>query len=529
MKDAHISSSATSLVRKRTINFMLASWVTVLAGCATTADDTASLNNDYARQVAQLQKEVDATASENERLRTSLQEKQAATASAGAAVPNPMGDLLPPNAKAGECYARVWVDATYRDKTKDVLVREASERVEIVPAEYQNVTEQVLVKEASTRVEAIPAVWGWEEERVLTQEAQRIWRVGLGNAAPANSELLNAAKKHGIDLDAATPGMCFHEHYQAAQFSTENKQVVVSEAVDVIQATDAEYRWVEKQRLVAEASFRMEEVPAQYEWVEEQVIDKPAHTIWKKGTGPVQRIDEATGEIMCLVEVPATFKTLRRRALVSPATSRKIEIPAQYETVKVRELVKQAGELKNNIPEKYETVSVSKKVADQKFLWHEVHNMDHPKQTRTGNQICLTETPAKYQTVKRRVVKQPATTRVIDIPAEYKTATVRKLVRKAEEKRIAIPAKYETVQLKELEKEGHMQWRSILCETNMTGTRISSIQRALKDLGFDPGPIDGVVGAQTIAAFNAFQRERGLPVDRYLNVETIEALGVSAR
>lgn len=516
------------LKRARTTLASFTASALILGGCASQQPAPSTVSPELARKAAEyesVKRQLEATEAENLRLRSSLEE----SSQAAAPQPVPMGDLLPPNAKAGECYARVWVDATYKDVTKDVLVREASERVEVLPPEYGWVEEQVLVKEASSRVEAIPAVWGWEEETVQTREAQRIWRVGLGNAAPANAELLEAARKGGINLDGATPGMCFHEHYVPARFETESKRVLVSEAADVIEATKAEYRWVEKRVLVKEASFRMEEVPAQYEWAEEQVIDKPAHTVWKKGTGPIQRIDEATGEIMCLVEVPATYKTIRKRVLVSPASTRRVEIPAEYETVRVQELASKAGEIKNTTPEEYKTVSVQKKVADESFVWHEVHNLDHPPQTRTGNKICLTEIPAQFETVRRKVVKQPASTRVIDIPAEYETKRVRKLMREAEEKRIPIPEKYETITLKELDTEGHMEWRSILCETNMTRDRISSIQRALADLGFNPGPVDGVVGAQTMIAVNAFQRERGLPVDRYLNIATVEALGVSPR
>ena len=74
-----------------------------------------------------------------------------------------------------------------------------------------------------------------------------------------------------------------------------------------------------------------------------------------------------------------------------------------------------------------------------------------------------------------------------------------------------------------------MQWRSILCETNMTRDRIAQIQSELDKRGFDPGPIDGIIGAQTIIAVNEFQRKNKLPVDRYLNLSTLEALGVSPK
>ncbi|WP_332688592.1 peptidoglycan-binding domain-containing protein, partial [Devosia sp.] len=39
------------------------------------------------------------------------------------------------------------------------------------------------------------------------------------------------------------------------------------------------------------------------------------------------------------------------------------------------------------------------------------------------------------------------------------------------------------------------------------------IQKALKQKGFDPGPLDGVRGASTVAAIMAYQRANGLVVD----------------
>ena len=80
-------------------------------------------------------------------------------------------ELLPPNAKPGECYARVFVPAAYKTETAQVITREASERVEIVPARYEKVAEQVLVREASKKVEVVPETYDWVEERVLVKPA----------------------------------------------------------------------------------------------------------------------------------------------------------------------------------------------------------------------------------------------------------------------------------------------------------------------------------------------------------------------
>ncbi len=42
---------------------------------------------------------------------------------------------------------------------------------------------------------------------------------------------------------------------------------------------------------------------------------------------------------------------------------------------------------------------------------------------------------------------------------------------------------------------------------------VIAVQRHLARIGFDPGPLDGQVGARTMRAVNAYQRARGLPVD----------------
>ena len=496
-----------------------------LAGCSatqtrTTQDSAAITTDEYADLKA---KEAQIMQLENE-LAAARLSSAAGAGSAGE------GELLPPNAKPGECYARVWVPATYGTKSKQMLVKDADKRVDVIPAKYEWVEEKVLVKEASSRMETIPASYGVETEKIKIADAARVWRTGLGNnAPPASDEILATAKKYGIDLDAAKPGMCFHEHFRPAQYESVDQQVLVSEATEKVSVTAPQYRWVEKQVLVKEASSKMVQVPAAYEWTEEQIVDKPAHTTWQKGTGPIQRIDQATGEIMCLVEVPATYKTVRKRILKSPATTIRIEIPAEYKTVKVRELVAGPKEMKTQVPAAYRTVKVEKKLSDASFVWHEIHDRAEPNTTRTGAKICLIETPARYKTVTRQVVKTPATSRKVEIPAAYKTIKVRKQVAAPSEKVTEIPAEYKTVYYKELENQGFMEWRSILCKTNMTGTRISQIQQALQKAGYNPGQIDGSIGPQTMAAVNAFQRDKGLPVDKYLNVETLQALGVSSR
>ena len=515
------------IIRKTMIAGAVAS-VVALSGCATSANtykSSSATTTTDGLTVADLDKrEQDLIARE-----AALNNQGGSIAGANTGQP---GDLLPPNAAPGECYARVWVDAEYRVVTEEVLASEESTKISVVPAEYQTVTERVLVSAASSRLETIPAVYGTETETIQVRDGQRMWRISLdGNGQPASDALLAAAASHGINLDSATPGMCFHEHYTPATYRTESEQVLEKAATEEVTLIPAQYEMVEKQVLVSEASTRLETVPAVYATETEQVLDKAAHTVWKKGTGPIQRIDEATGEIMCLVEVPATYKTISREVLKTPASTRTVEIPAVYKTVSVRQEVSSASESRTPVPAVYG--SVERTVLDQAagFVWHPVDNTELPASTRTGNQICLTETPPEYRTVERTVVTTPAQSRSIEIPEEYAEVEVTKLVSAASENVEVIPATYRTLEKRELVRDGYMDWRSILCDTNMTKSRIGDIQRALISAGYDigPGGVDGVIGTSTITAVNAFQRDNNLPVDKYLNIETVRELGVSVQ
>ena len=46
-------------------------------------------------------------------------------------------------------------------------------------------------------------------------------------------------------------------------------------------------------------------------------------------------------------------------------------------------------------------------------------------------------------------------------------------------------------------------------------------------MGFDPGAVNGVLAAPTLAAVARYQQARGLPVHGYLDVDTVRALGVA--
>jgi len=58
---------------------------------------------------------------------------------------------------------------------------------------------------------------------------------------------------------------------------------------------------------------------------------------------------------------------------------------------------------------------------------------------------------------------------------------------------------------------------------------IKEIQRTLRDLGYDPGPIDGIWGRKTMDAVIDFQVDRGLPVDGRPTRELLDTLKQAPR
>ena len=234
----------------------------------------------------------------------------------------------------------------------------------------------------------------------------------------------NAADKGGsgetmADLPMnAKPGECYARVFEPPQYNTETRQVLSRAASEKLEIIPATYEWTQETIMTKPQGVRLETVPATYEWVEqtvvvepartvltqvpakygtetEQVLVKEAYTTWKKGRGPIERLNEATGEIMCLVEVPAVYKTVQRTVMTSPPTTREevvpakskairkqvmstpartveIEVPAEYETIKVRKLATSAREMRTDIPAEYQSVQETRMVKEGKLHWQPI-------------------------------------------------------------------------------------------------------------------------------------------------------------
>lgn len=419
--------------------------------------------------------------------------------------------LVLPDAKPGECYAKVITPARFETRSEEVVVQEASERIETVEARYETVDQTIAIKEAGQSIDVIPTQFGKNTEQVEVRAAEMFWSVAARKGRlPASPDTIEHIARSGIDTEAAEPGSCFVEYYTEAIYRTEALRVMVKAATQQITVLPAEYETVEERVVIKEASSEVVDVPAVYRTVSESVLVEPARSVWQQDCGVIEQVENATGEVMCLVEVPARYETLIKTVLDKPATTKTINIPAVYRTIKVERLVRPAAEERIGVPAEYTTVNRQVKVSDPVFFWLAKGEGADANAVPTGREVCLTERPAEFASVEQQVVAEPASTKTTIVPARYQTIGVQRLVSPASERRITIPARTRTVTSQIELAPARAEWKQVLCQRSMTRDIVTQLQQALKREGFDPGPIDGILGRTTFSAMESYQNAQGI-------------------
>jgi hypothetical protein len=118
-----------------------------------------------------------------------------------------------------------------------------------------------------------------------------------------------------------------------ARYEKAHETVIVTPASKKYRTIPAQYETVTEQMLVRPAYVRTDTIPATYDIIEEKVLVKPAYKTWKPGKMTnIQRVDES-GQILCLVDVPAEYKTVTRREPRTQEQTKNIQVPAEYATV----------------------------------------------------------------------------------------------------------------------------------------------------------------------------------------------------
>ncbi len=431
-----------------------------------------------------------------------------------------------PDAKPGQCYARVVIPAEYRTDSSTVVVKEASEALKIIPAKFDWVEENRMVSEATTEFKVIPATYATRTETIEVSPAETLWVSGSQySTAEANPGILALAEAGGANITSAVAGQCYQEFYREPEYSEVTKRVLVAEETESARVVPPRYEWVEEKQMVTGAS-RLVEIPAVYETVSERVKVEDAQVVWKKGRGSIEKIDNSSGEIMCLVEIPAVYKSINKRVLKSPSTTKVVEQAARFATSRVRKLVEPARVVRTRIPAKYREVTTRVKTANGSHFWADINaNSVAASVRKTGNIICKKEVPAKTATINRTVVENPYRVEKVEIPARFQPRKVRRLVSEAQETRVAIPAVTSLVSKRIKVSDPRLVWQQVLCETNTTADMIRRVQTALANSGFEVGVVDGELNESTMSAVEKYQQSKGLATGG-LTIELLQQLGV---
>lgn len=376
-----------------------------------------------------------------------------------------MGGNTPPPMDGGQCYSRVLVPPSPRTITETVTLADARTETRIVPPVYDSVTERVLIEPERTVRRVIPAQYDTVTERVLV-EPERIERRVI-----------------------------------PAEYRTVTETVVVREASVEPIVRPAVYEEYTERVLVRESYFTWQPSEPLFRAArsENQSDAASAAEFARRNFDSSDLRELPTGEILCRVEVPAEYRTVTRSRLVQP--ERIVYVtgynadgsPAGFSDTRVE------------IPEVTETVTREVEAQPERVVEEVI--------------------PAVFETVTRTVEVEPE--RVVEevIPARFETVTRRVLVTPAREEQVSIPPQTQQVTRTVFDGGSDFAWREVLCEINTTPEAIRTIQRALRDQGYNPGPIDGIFDELTYNAMVAYQEANGLPTGN-LTRDFVEDLGV---
>ncbi len=229
-------------------------------------------------------------------------------ASAIAQTNNQDGDVYPPNAEPGKCYAKCLKPDVFETVTEKVMIEPEKKAFRVIPTTYKNVTEQLMVKSETKRLEIIPAVYETQTEQVkVKDETKRIINISATYKTVTEQVLVKSE------------GQKWVKKKQTGCLSDNPDDCIIM----CLEKTPAEYKTVTKQVLENPATTKEEVIPAEYKTVTKTVVKTPA----------------STKEIV----IPAEYKTVIKQVVDVAAHTQEVITPAEYQTVSKRVLKTKGG------------------------------------------------------------------------------------------------------------------------------------------------------------------------------------------
>ena len=256
-------------------------------------------------------------------------------------------------------------DNMYLGSRDDIIInnqkvpRQASE--EIMEAKIETVKQDV--------------VMAAQQEAVTSVDVQPMDTTTMTAPAPQTVAVRTPVAPSGGDVPPnAKPGECYAKVLTPAVTQTKSERIQVSEEQKVLnRIIPAKYEIrTERVQVSEEKRVLNRIIPARYNIKTERVLIKQARQYWKAGHGPVTRVNEVTGEIMCLVEEPAQYKTIEKRVLVEPEKPEYKMVPAEFKAIEKRVLVEPEKPEYKLVPAQFETVSKTEVVQVESWEWRRI-------------------------------------------------------------------------------------------------------------------------------------------------------------
>lgn len=207
--------------------------------------------------------------------------------------------------------------------------------------------------------------------------------------------------------------------------------------------------------------------PARYDIVREKVLIEEGHAEWRPATSPIA-YGESRGQTTVL---QATGEVMCR-----------VWVPARY-----------AYESHKVLVERGRTYTV--------------------------------RSPSRRQKIVRKVLVSEGGWTERRRPAVYRNQVVKTVVREGASRVITHPAVYSSVSKQTLIRAEGPGWAKVVCGGQLNPAWVAILQQRLIAQGFDPGPPNGYVGPQTLAALRMYQRSHNLAQGQ-VTVETARSLGL---
>ncbi len=354
---------------------------------------------------------------------------------------------LPTNPEPGKCYVRCVTPDVWTNQDVTVQVSPAYKKIKTVPAQYSTQNEVVVVQSTGQELSVVPAKYETQSFEVVVQEAsQRLEKIPASTSYEQETVVVQEASQRLEVVPAVYETQSFEVVIQPstkkvvlvpAKYETQSISVVSKEASQRLEVIPAVWGTETLSYKKREYGSTLKVVAAKFSPDYQTVEVKPASAKWEMSDTPAAECassDPNDCRYWCYKNVPAQNITITTSELASDAQV--IRTPG----------CDQDGGSNADCGMSTYTRKVVKTPATTRVI-------DIPAVMKTVKKTVMVtppstrvvDVPAVTKTMKRTVMVTPPTTRVIDIPAV--TKTVKRTVITPESSRVVeIPAVSKTMQ-----------------------------------------------------------------------------------